>query len=166
MNLEIDYIIENESWYKYIQEEKIDDFIKNIFIKTIEELKYNLNKKHIIEISITFSDDDKIKKINHEYRNINTATNVLSFPLFENEFLKEYNINPYISLGDIILSVETLEKEALEQNKTFNTHLVHLIVHSFLHLFGFDHLKENEAEIMENLEINILEKLNIQNPYL
>lgn len=165
MNLEIDYIIENDSWYNYIQEEKINDFIKNIFTKTVEELKYNLNKKHIIEISITFSDDEKIKKINHEYRNINSATNVLSFPLFEHEFLKEYNTNPYIGLGDIILSIETLEREAVEQNKTFNNHLIHLIVHSFLHLFGFDHIKENEAELMENLEINILKQLNVENPY-
>lgn len=166
MKLEIDYLIEDKSWEKYLNEDNIENYVLNIFNKVIYTLKYNLNRKNTIEISITLTNDKKIQEINKNYRNIEKPTNVLSFPLFEKEFIKEYKVLPYISLGDIILSIETIEREAIEQNKTFNNHLTHLIVHSMLHLFGFDHINSKDAEVMENLEIEILKNLSIDNPYL
>ena len=165
MKLEIDYNIEEQNWHKYLDFAKFNDFIQNIFNITIAELGYILNKKNMIELSITLTNDINIQKINCEYRGVNKPTNVLSFPLFEREFLKEYNKSKYICLGDIILSIETIINEASGQNKDFINHLTHLIVHSLLHLFGFDHIEEEDADLMEGLEIRILEKLNIKNPY-
>ena len=165
MRLEVNYNIEDNRWNEYLNFNEFDKFIENIFNATINELKYVLNKKNTIELSITLTNDKNIRKINCEYRGIDKPTNVLSFPLFENEFLKEYNKSKYISLGDIILSIETVIAEANEQNKTFIEHLIHLVVHSILHLFGYDHINDDEANIMEGLEIKILEKLNIKNPY-
>ena len=165
MKLEVNYNIEDNRWNEYLNFNEFDKFIENIFNATINELKYVLNKKNTIELSITLTNDENIRKINCEYRWIDKPTNVLSFPLFENEFLREYNKSKYISLGDIILSIETVIAEANEQNKTFIEHLTHLIVHSILHLFGYDHINDDEANIMEGLEIKILEKLNIKNPY-
>jgi probable rRNA maturation factor len=166
MRLEVDYVINDNSWNNYIDENSIDDFILKIFNTIINILEYKLNRKNTIELSITFTNDKEIQEINKNYRNVDKPTNVLSFPLFEKEFTKAYKALPYMSLGDIILSIETLKKESEEQNKTFKDHLTHLIVHSILHLFGFDHIKDEEADIMENLEIKILDKLSIQNPYL
>lgn len=166
MQLDIDYVINDDNWKKYINEADINIFISRIFDTIVDILEYKLNKKNIIELSITFTNDREIKEINKNYRGIDKTTNVLSFPLFEKEFLEIYKKSPYISLGDIMLSIETIENEAKEQSKTFNNHLIHLIVHSILHLFGFDHIKDIEADVMENLEIKVLEKLSIQNPYL
>ncbi len=165
MKLEVNYNIEDNRWNEYLNFNEFDKFIENIFNATINELKYVLNKKNTIELSIILTNDENIRKINCEYRGIDKPTNVLSFPLFENEFLKEYSKSKYISLGDIILSIEIVIAEANEQNKTFIEHLTHLIVHSILHLFGYDHINDDEANIMEGLEIKILEKLNIKNPY-
>ena len=165
MNLDIDYTINDNRWLDILPEEKINNFIENIFNNVVKILEYKLNKKNTIELSITFTNDEEIQKINSEYRGIDKPTNVLSFPLFEKEFLKEYQKSPYIGLGDIILSIDTLQKEAKEQDKDFNEHLTHLIVHSLLHLFGYDHIKDDEAEVMENLEAKILNEMNIANPY-
>ena len=139
--------------------------VECIFSVTIVELGYILNKKHTIELSVTLTNDANIQKINYEYRGLDKPTNVLSFPLFEREFLKEHYRLEYLALGDIILSIETIIEEANKQEKDFKDHLTHLIAHSLLHLFGFDHLEDEEANIMESLEIKILEKLNIKNPY-
>jgi probable rRNA maturation factor len=68
-------------------------------------------------------------------------------------------------LGDIILAEETLRREALDLGKPFDDHLTHLLVHGFLHLFGYDHLNDREAEVMEGLEIRILAELGLENPY-
>ena len=117
-------------------------------------------------MSITFTNDKEIQKVNRQFRNCDKATNVLSFPMYENEFLNVLKYEDYLPIGDVILSYETIVKESLEQNKTFKNHLTHLIVHSILHLFGFDHIKDEDAEKMEALEIEILGVLGIENPYI
>ena len=80
-------------------------------------------------------------------------------------FDKILNTQNFLVLGDIILSYETIENEALAQNKKFNDHLTHLIVHAILHLIGYDHEQEEMAKEMESLEVKILQKLKISNPY-
>ena len=69
-------------------------------------------------------------------------------------------------MGDIIFSYDTIKKEAEEQNKTFLNHFIHMLVHSYLHLFAYDHIKENERRKMETMEIEILKIINIDNPYI
>lgn len=113
------------------------------------------------ELSILFTNDYEVQKLNKEWRSINKPTNVLSFP---SEDLK-VGEGAGLIIGDIVLAYETIENEAREQNKSFDQHLTHLLIHGFLHLFGYDHLNNEEAGQMESLEIEILSALDIENPY-
>ncbi|MHA1575272.1 MAG: rRNA maturation RNase YbeY [Alphaproteobacteria bacterium] len=100
------------------------------------------------EISIVLTNDLEIKKLNKQYRKKDSATNVLSFETGDLEIL-----------GDIILAFETIKKEAEEQKKTFEKHLSLMICHGILHLIGYDHIDDSDAEIMEKKEKEILEKI-------
>ena len=103
-----------------------------------------------------------MKKINLKYRKKNKTTNVLSFPQNEIRFIGKTSA---IILGDIVVSLEKIYKESLEQNKVFYNHLSHMIIHSFLHLLGFDHDTKKNFEIMKKKEISILSKMSISSPY-
>ncbi len=107
------------------------------------------------ELSVVICGDETIRNLNHQWRDMDKPTNVLSFPGEPDGFL----------LGDIIVSVETTNREARLENKSFNDHFSHLIVHGFLHLFGYDHETEEEAFQMESLETRILNELGIADPY-
>lgn len=121
------------------------------------------DKKYVFEIAVVLADDAFVKDLNSQYRGKNKPTNVLSFPTSS----LTPDLRPLIpDLGDIILALETIENEAKEQGKTFRSHAIHLLVHGFLHLLGYDHIEDKQAEIMEKLEIKILRKLGISNPYL
>lgn len=118
-----------------------------------------------VEISLLIVDDLFIKKLNYEYRGIDKPTNVLSFdgdiPTLENTSNGEECL-----LGSIVISYDTLKREAIEQNKTIKDHFYHLIVHSILHLLGYDHEKSMDEQVeMECIEVKILECFNINNPY-
>jgi probable rRNA maturation factor len=112
-----------------------------------------------------------MKKINLEFRGKNKATNVLSFPALDENLIRQIGLkklagaDEYLFLGDIIIAFETLKKESLAQKKKFHDHLIHLILHSILHLIGYDHEEEKMAKIMEDLEVRILKKLKIKDPY-
>lgn len=105
-------------------------------------------------IALVLSDDAQIQQMNRDFRGKDKPTNVLSFP---SDAPDEW--------GDIIVSEETIRKEAVEQRKTFHDHFVHMLVHGTLHLLGYDHEIEAEAEEMEALEIDILSELGVENPY-
>jgi probable rRNA maturation factor len=109
-------------------------------------------------VLIRLVDKVEIKKLNNNYRQQNKATNVLSFPSYVPDEIDN-------SLGDVIICLEVVKNEAKEQNKTTQNHLTHIVVHGFLHLLGYDHMSNDEAKVMENLEIEILQKLGINNPY-
>ena len=106
------------------------------------------------EVSITLVDDKYIKKINKKYRGINKPTNVLSFEL-----------NDDVLLGDIFISIDTVSREAKKENISVPEHVAHMIVHGILHLLGYDHIKDDDAEKMEKKETIILKKLGYKNPY-
>ncbi len=112
------------------------------------------------ELGILLSDDEHVKSVNQEWRGIDKPTNVLSFPAVEAAKLARA---PF--LGDIIIAYETVEREAKTEGKAFADHYAHLVVHGFLHLLGFDHIEETDAERMEALEIAILARLDIPDPY-
>lgn len=114
----------------------------------------------VVEISILLSNDNKLQELNHDFRGKNKPTNVLSFPSGS-----PLQGEKHLYLGDIAISFQTLYNESLEQQKTFKDHYTHMLVHSILHLLGYDHEKKKEAVIMENLEKTILKSLNIKNPY-
>ncbi len=106
-------------------------------------------------LTTVLADDAAVQALNRDFRSKDKPTNVLSFPSGEEEYL-----------GDIIVSLDTVKREAEAQGKTFEHHLTHLLVHGILHLLGYDHEQEEEAVEMEGLEIEILEKIGISNPYL
>lgn len=113
------------------------------------------------ELSLVFTDDANIRTINAKWRHIDKATNVLSFPAFS----IQPGQRPGPILGDIVIARETVQREAQEENKSFDDHLSHLIVHGLLHLTGYDHQNDDEAEQMESLERKILASLGISDPY-
>ena len=112
------------------------------------------------DLSIVLADNARVRELNATYRGKNKPTNVLSFENDQPPFPEEP-----VYLGDIIIAVPIILQEAKEQKKQPLDHLTHMVVHGVLHLYGLDHLSPEEAEIMENLEIRILNTLNIANPY-
>ncbi|MBE7183118.1 MAG: rRNA maturation RNase YbeY [Methylobacterium mesophilicum] len=113
------------------------------------------------ELSLVFTDDRAIRVLNRDWRKKDKPTNVLSFPAPE----PLPGVAMPASLGDIVLAFETVSREAEAENKGFDSHLTHLIVHGFLHLLGFDHEDDAEAEAMEAVERRVLARLGIADPY-
>jgi probable rRNA maturation factor len=115
------------------------------------------------ELAVMLADDARVRELNREWRGVDKATNVLSFPA-------EWHIGPDDDsaprmLGDIAIAYETTRAEAGAELKPFENHLSHLVVHGFLHLLDYDHIEDDEAEVMEGLERAILKKLGIPDPY-
>ncbi len=122
-----------------------------------------------VEVSFLFTTDTEVQLLNKNFRNKDQPTNVLSFPDTEltSENLKSaLMFGEPLSLGDIALAEDTILKEAIAQKKTAIDHLTHLILHGILHLLGYDHVVDSEAEQMEQYEIKLLAELGIQNPYI
>ena len=136
----------------------LDSLPKNKSI--IKWAKNTLGEKYKeLEIVIRIVDIKESKKLNKIWRKKNHATNVLSFPIHMP--IKQVP-KP---IGDIVICADLVASEAKEQNKSVNQHYAHLIIHGILHLLGYDHKSEEEAEIMEKKEINILNNLGYDNPY-
>lgn len=112
------------------------------------------------ELSVVLTDDASIRLINREHRGIDRPTNVLSFPQDDPE------ADAYGPLlGDIVVAHETVRREAEEEGIPFADHLAHMMIHGFLHLVGYDHMTDAEAEEMEGLESAILGRLGMADPY-
>lgn len=112
------------------------------------------------ELTIRLVDIEESQQLNLQYRGKDKPTNVLSFPFEVPEGI-ELNL-----LGDLIICIDVMKKEANDQNKVLFDHWAHLVVHGCLHLVGFDHISDSDALEMETIEISILKKLNISNPYI
>jgi probable rRNA maturation factor len=171
-NLDLQVFCNSKLWQSFADSSKISDIIKKIVRKLIKlsPIYPFISKQHIISLEISLLSDRQITKINQQFRNQNKATNVISLAVIDKEINnmgleKFFANNRHIFLGEIFLSYERLLKEASNENKDFTSHLTHLILHSILHLIGFDHIEEKEADIMENIEISILQQINIKNPY-
>ena len=115
----------------------------------------------LAEVAVMLTDDAGIRALNHDWRGIDKPTNVLSFPAVA---LPDGGSQPR-ALGDIAIAYETTRREATTENKPFGHHLSHLAVHGFLHLIGYDHETDVDAETMETLERQILARLGIPDPY-
>ena len=111
------------------------------------------------EINLRILDDEEMKKLNYKFRNKNLTTNVLSFQS------DDISIKHTKNIGDIAISSDYVAREAVEEGKFFEDHMIHMLAHGVYHILGYDHQNEETALIMENKEINILNKININNPY-
>jgi probable rRNA maturation factor len=156
--LTIDVAIEDAQWEKHpALEEIIGRALNQAAVTTGARLRPGA------EVSVLLCDDQFIAGLNRQWRDRDAPTNVLSFPSSDGsiEDLAEAPL-----LGDIIIAYETTAREASEENKSFQDHFTHLAVHGFLHLIGYDHVVESEAEVMEGLERDILATLGIDDPYI
>jgi probable rRNA maturation factor len=116
------------------------------------------------ELAVMLTDDSGIRTLNNNWRGIDKPTNVLSFPALPPTGAGGPDDAPRM-LGDIAIAYETTRKEADDEQKPFDHHLSHLAVHGFLHLIGYDHEQDHDAEQMESLEQEILAQLGIPDPY-
>ena len=139
-----------------------ENIVKKVFEECFKEEKMEESKLYI---TVTFTNPENIRKINKEYRNIDYATDVLSFPMFEKKELEEKinkkDFEHQDILGDIIISIEKVKEQAEEYGHSFERELSYMLVHGFYHLIGYDHIEENDKKEMRKKEENVLEKLKI-----
>ena len=126
-----------------------------------------------VEMSLVLADDALVQTLNRDYRDKDKPTNVLSFALLDDLDDTDESTDDVLArdqgmpilIGDVILAFETVQREALEQGKSFGDHLTHLVIHGVLHLLGYDHQSDPDADRMERLETSILARLGIADPY-
>lgn len=116
------------------------------------------------QMTLRIVERDEITELNEQYRQKTGATNVLSFPFEPTPGMPAELAEP--ELGDVIVCAAVVEQEAREQDKTSEAHWAHMIVHGTLHLLGYDHIQEDEAEQMEAIEVAVLARLGFADPYL
>ncbi len=117
------------------------------------------SRRDVAELTVRLVDEGESQALNRDYRGKDKPTNVLSFPA---------DLPPELELpllGDLVVCRQVVEREAVEQNKALSDHWAHMIIHGTLHLLGYDHIDDDDAEQMEALEIALLEQLGISNPY-
>lgn len=150
--------------FSNIEENKVyEKKILEVLNKCFEEEKLkNLN----LYISITLTTPEEIKKLNEQYRNINKETDVLSFPMFEKDEIDNIVKNKIKSpiketIGDIVISIQRVQEQAVEYGHSFERELSYMLVHGFYHLMGYDHIEEEDKKIMRPKEEKILNELKI-----
>ena len=154
VSLNFEGVDENKSY-----KELIEKIIKKCFC---EEKLENLN----LYINIILTTPEEIRNLNKEYRNIDKETDVLSFPMFEKKEIdeivsKKEKMLVRETIGDIVISIKQVEKQAKEYEHSFERELSYMIVHGFYHLMGYDHIEEEDKKIMRPKEDKILNELNI-----
>lgn len=150
--------------YQDIEEKReYEEIVKKVISQCFKEEKLENSK---LTITITLTTPGNIQKINKEYRNINKATDVLSFPMFEKDELDEKiqkNDFEYEDiLGDIVISIERVEEQAKEYEHSFEREFSYMLVHGFYHLMGYDHIQEEDKIIMRPKEEKVLLDLKIK----
>jgi probable rRNA maturation factor len=150
----VDILIESEAWHMLPEAERI---ARRAIATAAAE-----TRQPSAELSVLLCDDETIAALNGRWRGKHNPTNVLSFPALA---LPGPALHEVVPLGDIVIAYETLLREAAETGKPVSAHLSHLVVHGFLHLLGYDHEIDNDAERMERLERDILARIGVADPY-
>ncbi|MDR3078703.1 MAG: rRNA maturation RNase YbeY [Rickettsiales bacterium] len=156
--LRVQITLEDRRWSRVIGVPRIRTMARELFQLVQELLGYDMGRAASIELSLLLTNDDGIRILNRDHRALDSPTNVLSFPTYERELPKYLKQEKYLSLGDLVLSLDSIGREATDQNKLFSQHLAHLILHGILHLLGFNHQEEEDAELMESTEALLLER--------
>ena len=145
------------------ENEKYEQKIVEVLNKCFEEEKL---EKLNLYISVTLTTPEEIRKLNAEYRNIDKETDVLSFPMFEkreiDEIVKKQIKSPVEeTIGDIVISIQRVQEQAVEYGHSFERELSYMLVHGFYHLMGYDHIEEEDKKRMRPKEEKILNELKI-----
>ena len=183
LKIDIEINIEDPLWQKIIgieedyfstEDTSNQDYLSPT-IKLLQEITNKVMANNpplasfdVAAVSLLLTNDERITDLNSQHRSKHKATNVLSFP--ENEFispgrLEETIDGDYLYLGDIAMSYQTIKSQAEEKSIGFADHFLHLYVHSLLHLIGYDHAVDEEADVMQSIEVEILSHFGIKSPY-
>lgn len=146
-------------WSQLNYEPMIRPLIRETF-QVVSALQAEFQKFERIELVMILSDNEYVRQLNQQYRGKDKPTNVLSFP---NPHLRSQSSSAHV--GDLVFAWSTLIDEAAAEGKEREHHFAHLVVHGLLHLLGYDHMTEVEADVMEKLEFAVLQKFAIPNPY-
>ena len=154
-----------------------EDIQKSEYIDCIKEFKNDIKKcineclkeeeidTENIEVYLKYTTNEEIRKINKEFRDVDSKTDVLSFPMYERQDLEKeiHNniIDMAIVLGDIVISVEKVKEQSKEYGHSFKRELIYLVTHSMFHLLGYDHIQEEDKKIMREKEDIVMNILNI-----
>ena len=153
MDLVVDFNCDltDEKYNMFVDELYEDNYIEN-YIKKVLELEEVESDKPLY-LSLLLTNNQNIQVINRDFRDKNTPTDVISFAYHETE---DFNIGPYDTLGDIIISLERVEEQAAEYNHSFKREFYYVLTHGILHILGYDHIEEEDKKIMREREEAIL----------
>jgi probable rRNA maturation factor len=161
----LEFFIADTQWHNFLEQNKL--FLQDIAFKAFESGNLVIDTERTNHINIIFCNDVEIHHLNCDYRGVDKPTNVLSFPTYDSDELKSqaYCFADIQIFGDVYIAYEYCLTEAQQNNKNHLYHIAHMIVHGILHILGYDHIHDTQAEIMETLEADILAQFNISNPY-
>jgi len=165
MNIIIEIAKELDEWDNYPE---IDERLFSEIASMVLSRYQNFSVVKEFELSILLAGNKQMQSLNDKFRKKDKATNVLSFPDVEIDWRKIVEFipdNDYMYLGDIAFGYEVIALEAKNKLISFQDHFKHLVIHAILHLIGYDHIKDDDAEAMESIEIEILETIGIKSPY-
>ena len=163
LSVDVQVSLEDARWKKVV-EGSIKSFLQTYIVAALSHTDIVSQIPKNLEVSVVLTNDEDIRELNRDYRGKDKPTNVLSFPQ-EVDLSTMKHLDACVLLGDIVLSIDTIQHEIMQQQKLMHHHLAHLIVHSTLHLIGYDHETDSDAELMESLEVDILHQHKIPNPY-
>jgi len=165
--LNTDVAVESDDWYA-LPADPIDLCVTAAaaaFASASSHMKDHAFGERFCETSVALTSDARIRELNREYRDRDGPTNVLSFASLDAGAVDALPPDAPVLLGDIIVAYETVEREAIAEGKAMTDHLTHMVAHGMLHLLGFDHIEEEDAAVMEELERDALATLGIADPY-
>lgn len=165
LQINIEFNIDHQDWDKILDQHK-DEFY--LLVTKVIGLHDNYKNLSQIELSVFLTDNKEIQNLNKEFRNKDRPTNILSFPekeILPSRVLENKIEGDYMYLGDMALCYDIIVSEAKERGIPLRSHLLHLFLHGLLHLIGYNHTQDQEAEDMESTEVSILSQFGIKSPY-
>jgi probable rRNA maturation factor len=161
----LEFFVHDSCWLDFLTENNL--FLQQIAFKAFGTPLLTLDDNRMNHINVIFCNDDYIHTLNRDSRGVDKPTNVLSFPTYDQQELKahDYCFGDMQIFGDIFIAHRYCLNEAEQNSKPLHYHIAHMVTHGILHIMGYDHSDDKDAEIMEALEIDILGHFKIPNPY-